>query len=68
MTPIGVLEHGTIASRVEELSGHHHLLLLVGVGVGSLALVHQVEQVGLVGGGVLVANSARCSDSVVANA
>jgi len=50
------------------LGGHHHLLLLTSVGVWSLALVDQVEQVGLVSGGVLVANSARGSDSVVADA
>lgn len=61
-------EHDIIAARIEKLCGHHHLLLLAGIGIGRLPLINQVEQVGLVRRGILVPDATRRPDPVVPDA
>ena len=61
-------EHDIVAARIEKLRGHHHLLLLARVRVWCFPLVHQIQQVGLIGSCVLVADTTGCSNSIVANA
>ena len=58
-------EHGLIATRIEKLRGHHHLLLLTRVCIWSLSLIHQVEEVGLVSSCILMTDTTCRTDSVV---
>ena len=57
-------EHDIVATLIEKLRCHHHLLLLACVCVWCLSLIHQVKQVCLVGS-ILVADAARGADSIV---
>ena len=61
-------KHRIGATGIEKLSGHHHLLLLTRVRIRCLPLIHQVEQVRLVCSSILMADSARGTNSVVAHA
>ena len=61
-------EHNIIATGIEKLRSHHHLLLLASVRIRGLPLVHQVEEVSLIGGSILVTNSTGRSNSVMTHA
>ena len=59
-------EHYIVASCIEKLRCHHHLLLLTRVRIGRLTLVDQIEQVRLVSCCVLMTDATRSADSVMA--
>lgn len=59
-------EHDVVATLIEKLRCHHHLLLLACVCVWCLSLIHQVKQVCLVGR-VLVADATCGANSIVSN-
>lgn len=59
-------EHDIVATLIEKLRCHHHLLLLACVCVWCLPLIHQVQQVGLVGS-ILVTDATCSANSVVSN-
>ena len=67
MTATATHHHGIVTTRIEELSCHHHLLL-IRVSIWCFALVDQIKQVSLVGSSVLMANSTCSSNSVMADA
>ena len=66
VTTVCSWEHGVLIGRVEELSSHHHLLLLSSLSTWCFPLIDKVEQMSLIG--ILVgSNSASSSYTVVSN-